>query len=81
MTGTPHQHSHLTGQSGTYLHTGKDGNRESAAQEDARVTLQVTEDAQRLIKPLTWFWNGFLSTVPLAEVSFPNMRMAPAPKT
>lgn len=80
MTGTPHHHSHFTGQSGTYLHTGKGGNRESTGQENACVTLQVTEDAQRLIQPLTWLWNGSLSTVPLAEASFLNMRMASASK-
>lgn len=75
ITATPHHHSRLTGQSGTYLHTGKGGKRGSTAQENAWVTLQVTEDAQRLIQPSTWLWNGFLSTVPLVETSFLNMRV------
>lgn len=80
MTGTPYHHSHVPGQSGTHLHTGKGGNRGSTEQENTWVTLRVTEDAQRLTQPLTWLWNWFLSTVPLAEVSFLNMRMAPASK-
>lgn len=80
MTGTPHHHSHLTGQWGTRLRTGKGGNRESTAQDNAWVTLQVPEDAQRLIQPLTWLWHGYLSTVPLAVVLFLNTRMAPASK-
>lgn len=80
MTGTPPHHPHLTGQPGTHLHTGKGGNRESTVQENAWVTLQVMEDAQRLIQPPTWLWNGFLSTVPLAVVSFLNTRMTPASK-
>lgn len=76
ISGTPHHHPHLTGQWGTYLHTGKGGNRGSTAQENAWVTLQITEDVQRLIQASTWLWNGFISTAPLAEVSFLNVRMS-----